>query len=88
MVAILMSEKDSTRGCTLDRARAAKPQALGKFKRMAKVVGIGIIKIGNGYGLKVNLQGAPNRKLSLPKKIKGVPVQIEVVGAIDKRSAV
>jgi hypothetical protein len=80
--------EDSTQGCTLDRARAAKPQALGMFKRMAKVVGIGITRIGNSYGLKVNLQRMPDTRTTLPNEINGVPVRVEVVGKVKKARCV
>jgi hypothetical protein len=80
-----MSEKDSTPGSTLEQARAAKSEALGAFKRVARVVGVGITRIGRGYGLKVNLQRMPDTKACLPKEINGVPIRVEVVGKIKKR---
>ena len=82
-----MSANDIPAGSTLDQVRAAKRQALGTFKRLGHVTGVGITRVGKGYGLKINLQKAPAQKLSLPTTIKGVPVLIEVVGPLKKRLA-
>lgn len=82
-----MSRQQSTGASTLDAVRAAKPEALGVFERMADVVGVGITRVGKGYGLKVNLGGKPAAGVSLPKEVHGVPVRIEVVGKIGKRMA-
>lgn len=68
---------------TLEEARAAKPRATDVFRSLAPVVGVGITRIGEGYGLKVNLSEAP--KVSLPNEVAGVPVQVEVVGTIRKQ---
>ena len=70
---------------TLEAARAAKAQALRVFAPLAKVVGVGITRIGGGYGLKVNLQQQPASGVALPSEVDGVPVRIEVVGPIKKR---
>lgn len=70
---------------TVDEARAAKKRAMDVFKRLAPVVGIGITKIDGGYGVKVNLRDKPKVKGTLPETIDGVPVRVEVVGAIRKR---
>ena len=39
------------------------------------------------YGLKVNLTNAPAANVTLPTEIDGVPIQIEVVGLVRKRSS-
>jgi hypothetical protein len=70
---------------TLEQVRAAKRHALGAFKRLGKVTGVGITRIGNGYGLKINLEEAPGDKVALPATIKGIPVLVEVVGPLRKR---
>jgi len=67
---------------TLDEARAAKPRALAVFKSLATVVGVGITRVENGYGLKVNLLAAPPADALLPTEVDGVPVRLEVVGRI------
>jgi hypothetical protein len=81
-----MSEKDANEGCTLDQVRAVKSEAQSAFGRLAPVVGIGITRFGKGYGLKVNLERAPDTQVTLPEEINGVPVRIEVIGAIRKRA--
>ena len=68
---------------TLEEARAAKPEAASLFGSMATVVGVGITRVGEGYGLKVNLR--EQAKGPLPAEVAGVPVQVEVVGAIRKQ---
>jgi hypothetical protein len=71
---------------TIDEARAAKPRAVEVFDRVARLAGVGITRIGEGYGLKVNLAEAPAENTRLPADIDGVLVRIEVVGAIRKRA--
>ncbi len=55
--------------------------------RVARLAGVGITRIGEGYGLKINLEEAPAKNAPLPADIDGVPVRIEVVGPIKKRPA-
>lgn len=69
--------------CTLDEARAAKSEAASVFSSLANVVGVGITRIGEGYGLKINLR--EKATTALPKEVSGVPIHVEVVGAIEKR---
>ena len=68
---------------TLDEARAAKSEAASVFGSLASVVGVGITRVGEGYGLKINLREQAKREL--PTEVAGVPVQVEVVGAIRKQ---
>ena len=68
----------------LDEARAAKKRAKAIFAK-ASVVGIGITRVGDGYGVKVNLDAPPADGAELPETIDGVPIRIEVVGPIRKR---
>ncbi len=70
---------------TLDQARAAKAKVLAAFGHDASVVGIGITRIGEGFGVKLNLEAAPAPEANLPKDVDGVPVLVEVVGTIRKR---
>jgi hypothetical protein len=67
---------------TLDQARAAKTKALAALAHDRSVVGVGITRIGEGYGVKVNLD-APGA--DLPEDVDGVPIRVEVVGPIQKR---
>lgn len=79
-----MSKKltSKTGNSTLQQVRAAKAAAQKTFSPLAKVVGIGITRIGGAYGLKVNLEQEPASKAALPVEIEGVPVRVEVVGTL------
>jgi len=44
---------------TLDQARAAKAKVLAAFGHDASVVGVSITRIGEGYGVKLNLEAPP-----------------------------
>jgi hypothetical protein len=70
---------------TLEEARAAKARALEIFGRLATVVGVGITRVGAGYGVKINLREPPAAGEALPDRVDGVPVRVEVVGTIRKR---
>ena len=82
-----MSANQQPAGSTIEAVRGAKARALETFGKLGKVVGVGITRIGNGFGLKVNLQSAPKTGTPLPAEIDGVPVSVEVVGPIRKRAA-
>lgn len=69
---------------TLDQARAAKAHAHEVFERLASVAGVGITRVADGYGVKVNLHAAPDPAVDLPGEVDGVPVRVEVVGTIRK----
>lgn len=71
--------------CTLDAVRAAKGPALKIFGDLVEVAGVGITRVNDGYALKVNLRHPPPASVELPGQINGVPVRLEVVGAIRKR---
>jgi predicted secreted protein len=71
-------------GATLAQARAAKAKALEVFSRLGEVVGVGLVKLDDGYGVKVNLQSRP-KSGSMPRAVAGVPVTVEVTGPIRKR---
>ena len=74
-----MADKEPT---TLEQARAAKAVA-AKALAALPVVGIGITRVGEGYGLKVNLGADPTSEV--PATVDGVPVKVEVVGKVRKQ---
>jgi len=57
--------------------------ASAAFSSLATVVGVGVMKLDHGYGIKVNLENAPHPSVALPDSVEGVPVR-EVVGSIHK----
>ncbi len=69
----------------LDEARAAKERARTLFAGNASVVDIGLTRVGDGYGVKVNLDALPAPNATLPESIDGVPVRSRVTGPIRKR---
>ncbi len=74
-------------GVSLEAARAAKQKALTALEGRAEVNGVGITRVGAGYGIKVNLAAAPPRGTALPEEVDGVPVLVEIVGRIVKQKA-
>ena len=58
------------------------PEA-GVLPYLAAVVGVGITRVGEGYGLKINLREPATE--ALPTEVAGVPVRVDVVGAIRKQ---
>lgn len=74
-------------GVSLEAARAAKQKALTALEGRAEINGVGITRVGTGYGIKVNLSVAPPASSPLPQEVDGVPVVVEVVGRILKQNA-
>ena len=70
---------------SLDKARAVKGRVLAVFEPLAEVAGVGITRIGDGYGVKVNLRKQPIAAVTLPESFEGVPIRIEVIGTVKKR---
>ena len=75
-----------TDGTTLARARAAKTRFAKHLADEEMVQGIGICRIGTGYGVKLNLN-LDGTDAADAKSFSGVPVLIEVVGRISARPA-
>jgi hypothetical protein len=69
----------------LSQARAAKKELASLVAGDPGVNGIGICRGSNGFAVKLNVSGAA--KVNVPKTIKGVQVQVEVVGEIRKQLA-
>jgi hypothetical protein len=63
-------------------ADAARVLSMRVFSRLASVAGIGVTRIGDGYGVKVNVQQAPAPGVTLPADVAGVPAKVDVVGTI------
>jgi hypothetical protein len=70
----------------LDKARAAKAVAAKRYGKLANVVGVGITRVGDDYAVKVNVSAALTDATLFPSHLKGVPVQVEVVGTIRSQS--
>ena len=74
------------KAASLAEARAAKEKLSRAVGERPEVNGVGITKVRKGYAVKLNLSedvvGEP-----MPEEIDGVPVQVEVVGPISKRSS-
>ena len=73
------------KGASSEAARAAKKTAAKAFEGVGQVVRIGLVSIGNGGGVKVNLVAPPAADAKPPMEIDGVPVKTEVVGRFTKR---
>jgi hypothetical protein len=73
------------KGASLEAARAAKKHIPKAFRGIGEVVGVGLVSIDEGYGIKVNLAKPLAGKTSTPTHIAGVPISVEVVGTITKR---
>jgi hypothetical protein len=67
---------------TFAAARAAKIRVLEVFASLAPIVGVGVTRIGDGYGVKVDLREAPAPGALVPASVDGVPVRVEVMNGV------
>jgi hypothetical protein len=74
-------------GADIEKARAAKAQLLSRVTAVPQVNGVGLIRVGQGYGVKINLAEPLGVGVELPEEVDGVPVVVELVGPINKREA-
>jgi hypothetical protein len=70
---------------SIEEARKAKEKTKELLSQSSAVVGIGIIRVADGYGVKVNLETEAPGDLKLPASIDGVPIVVDVIGKIRKR---
>jgi hypothetical protein len=70
---------------TLEQARAAKAKVAKLIGKHPDVNGIGVARVGKGYGVKLNLVRGTLAD-QVPGEIDGVPVRVETVGPISKRA--
>ena len=73
-------------GISIDQARDAKESAKRVLAGVPGIVGVGLTKIGDDYAVKVNVREELPKGVSVPKQIAGVPVHVEVVGTVRKRT--
>ena len=71
---------------TLEQARAAKAAAQRRFEQLPSLVGVGVTRVDGEYAIKINLREPLTPAADVPADIDGVPVVVEVVGAIRKRA--
>ena len=70
-----------SRVITFETAQGVKPHAVKMLlSKYPEFSGLGITRVGDGWGFKVNLTRRPARRL--PAKVKGVPLLAEVTGDI------
>jgi hypothetical protein len=65
---------------SLEQAHEARRKLRERLAGMDGIQGIGIVALAEGYGIKVNVRD--ERPRDVPAAIDGVPIRIEVVGAI------
>ncbi len=70
---------------TLAKARAVKEKVAKIVEGDPSVSGIGVARVGDGYGVKVGVTGPTATVTGLPSDIDGVPVIVETVGKITKQ---
>ena len=72
---------------TTEQAREAKQQAYKAASEHARVAGVGLVRLGASFAIKVNLCDSPLDPDKLPGEVAGVPIVYEVVGRIVPRAA-
>ncbi len=70
---------------TLKQAQAAKREVKRLACRIDKSAAVGITRIGEAYGVKVNLSAPPGDRDAIPAEVGGVQVRVEIVGQIRPR---
>ncbi|MEY2926938.1 MAG: hypothetical protein RL367_1415 [Pseudomonadota bacterium] len=68
---------------TIEMARLVKAKTGDLVREVAQVAGVGLTRVGDSWGIKVNLKSA--HKGQLPDDVDGVPVVYEVTGFATKR---
>lgn len=69
---------------SLDQARKAKAAVAGAVGARPEVNGIGVARLGDGFGVRVNVREDGPDDLEMPSEVEGVPVQVVRVGPARK----
>lgn len=67
---------------SLEAARAAKSVVAEQLAHRAEVNGIGIARLPDGFGVKVNLARPLPPDVEVPADVDGVPVVVQEIGEI------
>jgi hypothetical protein len=67
---------------SLDQAQKAKDAVAGAVGERPEVNGVGIARLGEGYGVRVNVREDGADDLEVPSEVDGVPVQVVRVGPV------
>jgi hypothetical protein len=70
---------------SLDKARAAKRATQARLEAAGQPAAVGITRVDGEYAVKVNVTTGQDTDTSVPARIDGVPVLVEVVGTVRKR---
>jgi hypothetical protein len=68
----------------LQRAQAAQDRLVETLGQHPEVNGVGIVRAGSGYVLKVNVRTNRARE-AIPAEIEGVTVRVQTIGRIRRR---
>ena len=68
---------------TLQEAKLVRDKVVGLLHDATNVSGVGIERIANGYGVRVNLKNRDRG--DLPPNIDGVPISTRVTGRVSVR---
>ena len=72
-------------GVSIERARVVKAHVLERFEKVPQVGGVGLIRVGEGYGVKINLSEPLESGQVIPTEFEGVPILIDVIGRVVAR---
>lgn len=72
---------------SIEQARLAKPKARELAGSCGTVIGVGLIRIGDSYAIKVNLRDQVLETAGLPETVDGVKVVYDVIGPISLQAA-
>jgi hypothetical protein len=63
---------------TAEQARAAADAVEAVVSKLAPIVSIGLTRMGDDFGLKINIVRDPDGPV--PPSVHGVPIRVEVTG--------
>jgi hypothetical protein len=67
---------------SLERARKAKAKVANRVGHLDAVNGVGITRVGEGFGVKVNLSKPLPASVDIPSELDGVKVVTERIGPV------
>jgi hypothetical protein len=74
-------QKETEMAVSFEVAQDHKPRAVEVLlKKYPEVSGVGVTRVGDGWGFKVNLSKPARRQL--PRSFEGVPISTEIVGDV------
>lgn len=81
-----MFSKHQKSSVDLETAKKVKLKVRSLLPKDLEICGIGITRKGEDYAVKINVSSRPRDPSSVPDRVEGVPIVLDIVAPIHKQA--